>query len=101
MMNLNYTFKLLTILALLSRALSVTTWKDAYNRGSPTIVSYCADPTHTKFADGLCYPPCPSTHPTDYGVATCYGICWYGFSDTGGATCTSTGMYYRGTGRTT
>ena len=42
----------------------VTTWRDAYNRGIPTIISYCADQTFTKYADGLCYPPCPANYPT-------------------------------------
>jgi hypothetical protein len=65
------------------------TYRDAYNRGAPMpLLSYCADPSYTKQADGLCYPPCDAAHPTDYGTRSCYGLCWDRYTDTGGPTCT-------------
>ena len=75
-----------------------TTWRDAYNRGNPTVVSYCADPAHTKLPDGLCYPACPSLYTAIYTDARCYEPCLYNFIDAG-PICNNNGDYGRGLGK--
>jgi hypothetical protein len=98
-MTQNYIKHILSFLAFGITVSAQSTWRDAYNRGNPTLVSYCANPTYIKEADGMCYPPCPGTHPTSYGTATCYGLCWYLYVDTGGPTCNPNGDYGRGIGK--
>ncbi len=93
----NYRKLLLSILAYSISVQAQTTWRDVYNRGNPTLVSYCADPTYIKEADGMCYPPCPGSYPTSYGTATCYELCYFNYIDAG-TTCNPNGNYYRGIG---
>ncbi len=97
---LNKSLIIVAFAAFIPSRTCATTWRDAYNRGSPTITSYCADPTYTKLADGLCYAPCPPNYPSSYGTSTCYALCPWGYTDTGGTTCSGTVTGYdRGIGR--
>jgi hypothetical protein len=90
---------LLILAVQLSSILSAqTTWRDAYNRGNPTLVSYCSDAAHTKLPDGLCYPACPALYSAIYTDARCYEPCLYNFIDAG-PVCNSNGDYYRDIGK--
>ena len=94
------TFSLVFLSLLASSGYGVSTYRDSYNRGNPTLISYCADPTYVKLADGLCYPPCPATYIALYGTKDCYGPCYPGYTDTGGTTCNNNGDYWRPAGVT-